>query len=88
MEALLQLNDNVLSKSIQCETINLKYAGEESKTSQQLSSALLLAMQELGACYIMLQEGKGRTDLRHRQPMYWVEAGIKLLSSKAQVRQG
>jgi len=32
-----------------CETINLQYAGEESKTSQQLSSALPLAVQELGA---------------------------------------
>lgn len=59
-----------------CENVNLKYAGEESKTSQQLSSALPLAMQELGASYTILKERKGRAALWHRQPLYLVEAGV------------
>lgn len=45
-----------------CEAIKLKYAGEESKTCQQLSSTLPLAKQGLGTCYIILKESKGRLD--------------------------
>lgn len=44
------------------EAIKLKKAGEESKTCQQLSSTLPLAMQGLGTCYIILKESKGRLD--------------------------
>lgn len=71
-----------------CEAIKLKYEGEESKTCQQLSSTLPLAMQGLGTCLYHLEGEQRKIRSCLGKPIYWVQLSIKLLSFKTQVRHG